>query len=46
MYCKFCQMEVQSYFLHAYKNSEHTANLIRLYDIIIKNQYMKKQLKN
>ena len=40
-YCKFCQMEILSYYLHVNKNSEHAANLKRLYDQIIKNQYIK-----
>ena len=40
-YCKFCQLEIQSYFSHAYKNATHIENLRKNYDLIIKNQYIK-----
>ena len=42
MYCKFCLIEIESYYLHALNNKTHTANLIKNYDEIIKNQYVKK----
>lgn len=44
MYCKFCQMWIDSYYLHAYKNKTHTANLIKNYDMVIKKQYGKKPI--
>jgi len=44
MYCKFCLIEIESYYLHAHNNKTHTANLIKNYDEVIKNQYVKKSV--
>ena len=47
MFCKFCKI---NYFIdysnHINNNKEHTYNLIKFYDEIIKNQYDKKDYKN
>ena len=45
-YCKFCQICIESYYLHAYKNKIHLANLVKNYDEVIKNQYIKGDYRN
>ena len=42
MFCKYCLVEIESYYLHVLNNKTHTLNLIKNYDEIIKNQYVKK----
>ena len=47
MYCKFCKINyIIDYLNHCNNNKEHTYNLIKCYDEIIKNQYDKKDYKN
>ena len=44
MYYNICLVEIESYYLHAINNETHTANLVKNYDKIIKNQYVKKSV--
>ncbi len=47
MYCKFCKINNETnYSNHCNNNKEHTNNLIKFYDEIIKYQYDKKDYKN
>ena len=47
MYCKFCKINYFiDYHKHCNNNKEHTYNLIKFYDEIIKNQYIKGDYKN
>ena len=47
MFCKFCKINfIIDYSYHCNNNKEHTYNLIKFYDEIIKYQYEKENYKN
>ena len=46
MFCKFCKINYIIDYSYHCNNKEHTYNLIKFYDEIIKNQYDKKDYKN